>query len=144
MKEREYKKGDWKGKYFSSLCQRVLENTLESPLDCKGIQPVHPKGNQSWIFTGRTDAEAVTPIVWPPGANNWLMGKYPMLGKIEGGRKRGWQRMRWLDGIIEATDMTLLQELVKLDREAWHDTVHGVTERRTWVSNWTELNLLLS
>ena len=76
----------------------VVLKTLESPLDCKEIQPVHPKGNQSWIFIERTDVEAETPIFWPPDAKNWLIGKTLMLGKIEGGR-RGWQRMRWLDGI---------------------------------------------
>ena len=77
----------------------MLEKTLESPLDCKDIQPVHPKGNQSWILTGRTDAEAETPILWTPDAKNWLMEKTLMLGKIEGWRRRGWQRMRWLDDI---------------------------------------------
>ena len=76
----------------------VLEKTLVSPLDCKEIQPVHPKGNQSWIFIGRTDAEAETPILWPPDAENWLE-KTVMVGKIEAGRRRGRQRMRWLDGI---------------------------------------------
>ena len=69
----------------------VLEKTLESPLNCKEIQRVHPKGNQSWIFIGRTDAEAETPILWPPDAKNWLLGKTLMLGKIEGRRRRGWQ-----------------------------------------------------
>ena len=71
----------------------VLEKTLESPLDCKEIQPVHPKGNQFWIFIGRTDAEAVTPILWPAEVKNWLIWKTLLLGKIEGGRRRGWQRM---------------------------------------------------
>ena len=85
----------------------VLEKTLESPLDCKEIQPVHPKGNQSWIFIGRTNAEAETPILWPPDAKNWLHWKTLMLGKIEGGRRRGWQRMRWLDGITDSMDMSL-------------------------------------
>ena len=69
----------------------VLEKTLESPLDCKEIQPVHPKGNQSWIFIGRTDTEAETPILWPPDAKNWLTEKTSMLAKIEGGRRRGWR-----------------------------------------------------
>ena len=85
----------------------MLEKTLESPLDSKEIQPVHSKGDQSWIFIGRTDAEAVTPILWPPEVKNWLIWKTLRLGKIEGGRRRGWQRMRWLDGITELMDMSL-------------------------------------
>ena len=72
----------------------VGEDSLESPLDCKEFQPVHPKGNQSWIFTGRTDAEAKTPILWPPDAKNWLIGKDPDAGKDEGGTRRGRQKMR--------------------------------------------------
>ena len=84
----------------------VLERTLESPLDCKEIQPVHPKRNQFWIFIGRTDAEAKTPILGPPDAN-WLIWKDPVLGKIEGRRRRGWQRMRWLHGVTNSMDMSL-------------------------------------
>ena len=75
----------------------VLEKTLESPLDCKEIQTVNPKGNQSWIFIGRADAEAEAPMLWAPAVKNWLIGKDPMLGKIEAGRRRGQRRMRWLD-----------------------------------------------
>ena len=85
----------------------VLEKTLESPLDCKGIKSVHPKGNQSWIFIGRTDAEAETPVLWPPDVKNWLIGKDPDAGKIEGRRRRGWQRMKWLDSITDSMDMSL-------------------------------------
>ena len=86
----------------------VLKKTLECLLDCKEIKPVNPKGNQPWIFTGRTDVEAEAPILWPPDAKNWLIGKSLMLGKIKGRSRRGQQRMRWLDGITDSIDMLLL------------------------------------
>ena len=119
----------------------VLEKTLESPLNCKEIQPVHPMGDQSWVFIGGTDVEAETPILWPPDEKNWLIGKTLMLGKIEGERRSGWQRMRWLDGITDTMDMGLggLWELV-MDREAWHIVIHEVPKSQTQLSEWTELN----
>ena len=108
----------------------VLEKTLESPLDCKKIQPVHPKGDQSWVFIGRTDAEAETPILWLPDVKNWLIGKDPDAGRDWGQEEKGmtedemagWHHRLW--------------EFV-MDREAWRAAIHGVAKNQTWLSDWT-------
>ena len=115
----------------------LREKTLESPLDCKKIKPVNPK-NQPWRFIGRTDAETEFPILWPPDAKSQLIGKDTDVGKFEGKRRRGRQRMRWLDGITDSVDVSLSKfwEMVK-GQEAWRVAIHGVTKSWAWLSDWT-------
>ena len=112
----------------------VLEKTLESPLDCKEIKAFHPKGNQSWIFVGRTDFEAETPILWPADVKNWLIRKDA--GKDWSSRRRGWQKMRWLDGITDQWTWVWASS-----GSWWQAAVHGVAKSQTLLSDWTELDL---
>ena len=116
----------------------VLEKTLENPLDRKEIKLVNPNGNQPWIFLGRADAEVETPILWTLMWRAESLEKTLMLGKIEGKRKRGWQKMRWLDSIANSTDMNLSKlRVIMKDREDWRAAVHWVTKSQTWFSDWT-------
>ena len=125
----------------------VLERILEGPLDSKEIQQVHPKGNQSWIFIGRIDAEAETPILWPPDVKNCSFEKTLMLGMIEGRKRRRRQRIRWSDGITDSMDVSLskLRQLV-MGKEAWDRAVHRTqlskSDMTEWL-NWTEPGLMM-
>ena len=137
MWELDYKES-WAPKNWCFWTE-VLEKTLESPSDCKEIQPVHPKGYQSWIFIGRTGVEVETPILWPPDAKNWLFEKTLILGKIEGGWRWGWQRIRWLDGITDSMDMSLSKLPGVGDRQGgleccslWGHKELDMTEQLNW------------
>ena len=116
----------------------VLEKTLESALDCKEIQPVHPKGDQPWIFIGRTDVEAEAPIIWRPEAKNWLPGKDRDAGKDWGQEEKRVAEMRWWDSNTDSMDMNLskLQARAR-DRETFSVVVHGVAKSQTWLNDWT-------
>ena len=120
----------------------ISKKTLESSLNCKDIQPVSPKINQSWIFIGRSDTEAQSPILWPPNGKNWYFSleKFLLVGKIEGRRRRERQRVRWLDSITDSMDITFCspEELV-MDREVWCAAVHSVANSWTWLSEWNEV-----
>ena len=119
----------------------VLKKTLESPLDCKEIQPVHPKGDQSWVFIGKADAEAETPILWPPHAKSWLIGKDPDAGRDWGQEEKGTaeDEMAVWHHRLDGLSVSKFRELV-MNREAWSAVIHGVTKSRTGLSDWTELN----
>ena len=129
----------------------VMEKTLESPVDCKGIKLINPKGNQPWIFIGRTDAETGAPILWPPDGQSHLivkansLEKTLMLGRTEGNRRRGRQRMIWLDSITDAIHMNLIKlcEIME-DKAAQCAKVHVVAKSQTWLSNWFYSILFLS
>ena len=134
----------WELDYKESWVQKnwcfwtvVLDKTLVSPLDCKEIQTVHSKGDQSWVFNGRTDVEAETPVLWPPDAKSWLIWKDPDVGKEEEAKGTTEDEM---DGVTDSMDMGLgrLWELV-MDREAWRASVHAIAKIQALLTDWTEL-----
>ena len=118
----------------------VLKKTLESPLDCKDIQPVHSEGDQSWVFIWRTDVEAETPILWPPDSKSWLIGKDSDAGRDWGQEEKGTSEDEMAGWVTDSKDMSLseLRELV-IDREAWRAAIHGVAKSCTQLTNWTQL-----
>ena len=122
----------------------MLEKTLKHPLDCKENQPVHPEGDQSWVFIGSTDAEAEISVLWPSHVNSWLIGKDPDAGRDWGQEENGLTEDEMADDITDSMGMSLskLQEFV-MDREAWRAVIHGVAKSRTRLSNWTELHNLI-
>ena len=140
----------WEFDYKESLALKnwcfwtVMLKTPDSPLDCKEVQSLHPNGNQSWIFIGRTDTEAEMPTLWPPDAKNQLIGKDPDTGKIEVGRGKGWPRMRWLDGITDTLDMSLirLRELVMVGKTGMRQSMGSQRGRHDWETelNWLSFN----
>ena len=119
----------------------VWEKTSESPMGCKEIQPVHSKGHQSWVFIGKSDVKAETPVLWPPHAKSWLIRKDPDARKDWGQEEKGTTEDEKVGWHYWLMDMSLgrHRELV-MDRKAWRAAVHGVTKSRTWLSDWTKLN----